>query len=194
MNVNFHNKEKYQCPICFNLMYEPIQLDCCGHNLCSICFGKLESVICPVCRQKGRGFSDIRLKREMFNEMIKCVCGTNIVFSQLTEHMNKCIMVACTVCKSPVLRNEFYDHAKICPEFFIECEKCIGIVKRKDMSMHSELYCTNSETCLKIPCQICKDNPQIPVTTFQRHYEQHHLGRSKTLVILSKVKPTFTID
>lgn len=52
-----------------------------------------------------------------------------------------------------------------------ECPLCLCKMKKDFLDIHKEYYCTFSEKCIKVVCQICKDI--VNLTTFQTHYEQH---------------------
>lgn len=196
--IKFPNKEKYQCPVCYNLMREPIQLEICGHNLCKCCWEKIQEQnrMCPICRQYTNGFIDNRMKRELANEIVICHCESKQVFSLIGEHLKVCpkILLPCKVCGDDTPCSDLLEHVKICPKFFIECTDCLLFVRRGELVQHKEFYCKKSATCVKISCQICPDKKEIPVTIFQRHYEREHLGKSKTVLILPKIIPEFTID
>lgn len=197
--INLSNKEKYQCPICFNLMENSIQMTLCGHNICTTCYekipGRANIKICPLCRQSSEGFLDRRMKRELSNEIFKCPCGLQILFSCMSTHFQQCpkFLYECKFCDKSMILSEFSKHAEIYVKFFIKCHSCSAIVRREDLSTHMKFYCGNSETCVKIQCQSCPDKKEIPVTIFQRHYEREHLGSSETKVILPKICPEITI-
>lgn len=196
--INLSNKEKYQCPICFNLMENSIQMTLCGHNICTTCHEKIPGAnikTCPLCRQSSNGFLDKRMKRELSNEIVKCPCGLEILFSCISTHFQLCpkFLYECKVCNKPMTLSEFSKHMEICEKFFIKCHSCSAIVRREDLPIHMKFYCGKSETCVKIQCQSCPDKKEIPVTIFQRHYEQEHLRSSETKVILPKINPEITI-
>ena len=42
-----------KCQICFNLVWEPVEIENCSHIFCKYCINKslMERKICPACRQ-----------------------------------------------------------------------------------------------------------------------------------------------
>jgi len=200
--VNISNKEKYQCPVCLNLMKDPILTTNCNHNMCSDCWYNVPSIQerqkkkCPICEKYTHQIADNKLQKELDNKNLNCSCGINIKYVNMSLHVKTCprLICVCKFCKESILYSEFENHLKICSDFYVECKKCMSFMKGKESLKHSEFYCNESETCLKICCEICPDKKKIPVTVFQRHYEQEHLGFSKSKAILPRINPKFILE
>jgi hypothetical protein len=184
--------KKYECPVCYELLEEPMQSVPCGHNICKSCVVALSPPRCPLCMRNCSFFPDIRLKRELDNEIIECTkCSEKIVFSQYQVHFTqKCPnnMIECKLCKETISYNDFLIHSKICKKFSVQC-KCTAILKRDDLALHKKYYCSLSQECVHINCEICGKN--VPITRFQSHYEQDHLKNVKTLQIVPRLTFSF---
>lgn len=56
-NLSLTNKTKIildslKCPICLNLLWNPVEIENCGHVFCQYCINKTRIINCPLCRGK----------------------------------------------------------------------------------------------------------------------------------------------
>lgn len=186
--------EKFKCPICYELLEKPMQSNPCGHNVCLACVANLQIKKCPLCQTECSFFPDARLQRELHNEILNChECGEKVAFKNYHEHLSEICMkthVKCKLCGEMVVYRDFVKHAEICPKHCVGC-KCGSFLTRDELPLHEKYYCTFSQTCINIDCQICGQN--IPVTLFQSHYEREHLKRDKKRQIFPRIALKFDI-
>ncbi|CAL4062139.1 unnamed protein product [Meganyctiphanes norvegica] len=55
--------ESLTCPVCLDVMCDPVMLPLCGHSLCRVCLANITPLppCCPVCRKEHRGPSPMKL-------------------------------------------------------------------------------------------------------------------------------------
>jgi len=194
--LTFPNKDKYSCPICFEIMIESIQIESCGHNICKKCSYSCQnrdSIKCPLCRSNGAGFVDARMHRELDSEIIHCDCGTSITYKEINLHARNCSkqLWKCKQCLNTFPYSDISRHADLCPDFFTPCNLCQSFIRRKDLNTHQLNYCVKSPTCLKVVCQLCPVRNELPMMSFQNHYETVHVGRAQTKVIIPRPDYSF---
>ena len=86
--------EKYLCPICHELLFEPVQTSC-GHLFCGRCLKRLKSKNCPSCRTQfsREPLEDKFNEREVKNLIVKCLsnprgCVWEGELSNASSHVN----------------------------------------------------------------------------------------------------------
>jgi len=176
--INIPELENYKCPICFILLYEPMQSTPCGHLVCENCVVQMTNK-CPICRTECTYFLDSRVKREIQNTLISCpFCQDKIIFVDILIHLkNNCTknMIECKFCKAPYAIKDIKTHYKYCPEVVTSCPDCETFIKTSLLEIHRKNYCWNSQ---KTECAFCSE--KVPITRFQTHYESH-INRQKTI-------------
>lgn len=134
--------DDYKCPVCFELLDVPLQLNC-GHRICDQCIDLLNK--CPLCNATITAkFTDIAFGRKITGIDIKCPqCIDVVSISQLHKHIAICRNVpekckyGCTI---KLNRNNIKDHYKECPNEEVECiycdYGCDYVCNRKEMISH----------------------------------------------------------
>ena len=67
-----HNLEELLCPICHNIVSEPLQTSC-GHLFCNGCYNEQWAAQCPSCRQRNTRVPDEFINRKVRNLEVRCV-------------------------------------------------------------------------------------------------------------------------
>lgn len=109
-----HVDEELICPICADVLEEPVQSCGCEHAFCSACIDKwmLEKQICPVDRSdlmRGHLVPVSRLMRNMLSRLkIKCTfadsgCAQELSLEDFRTHVASCehnpkVVVGCGNC------------------------------------------------------------------------------------------------
>eukprot|EP00128_Syssomonas_multiformis_P018383 Colp12_sorted_trinity150504_noHs@187 len=61
----------YECPVCFELVYQPVTLPCCKNSYCLKCFDlilqKADADACPMCRTRGLRSFARRSRNQLVN-------------------------------------------------------------------------------------------------------------------------------
>ena len=106
--------EKYQCPIMWGVLNNPLRGKC-GHVFCDHCINTTLKVDdrrrCPVCRQElGKLVKNIPLKKKIENLFARCPnvdCGWSGSLKGLQQHLKKSCNCNCE--KQPNLDNKIVD-------------------------------------------------------------------------------------
>ena len=131
------------CPVCFNVLFEPKLATCCGHSFCAACIGPIKSggKPCPLCSQQIELVDDKRLERILNGLTVYCPhkekgCEWTGELREVNNHLNKqpatdsllkgCQYqeILCEVCQSHQCERQLMeDHIlRNCPECEIKCE------------------------------------------------------------------------
>ena len=162
--------EDLKCPICLELVYEPV-LTSCGHLFCQNCVrGQME---CPTCRNELQHFRNQRDERKVKSLKVKCPnwkkgCEWQGDLGDTAQHTDtNCQMetICCPIgCKEVVLRGKSKRHAAICPKRAYKCPHCYF----KDTFIN--VTTTHFTTCEDFPlmCPAGCSKP-IPRSTIAKH-------------------------
>ena len=175
----------FDCPICFQLMWNPFLTACCGNHFCETCVKstKEKSNQCPFCNEKPiSGITDKKFQRQMNELQVYCVhkmkhgCLWIGELRKLATHLEKdksdgeCkyVLLPCSLtCGKQILRCELKQHlTEECPLRTCKCE-----------------YCGYSSTYKDVTTTHYSDCPNYPITcpnscteeTLKRSSLDHHL-------------------
>ena len=117
--------EKYLCPICQELLFEPVQTSC-GHLFCRRCLKNSNSKNCPSCRTQfsEEPHKDKFNEREVKNLMVKCPsssrgCVWEGELGNVSSHVND-----------------------VCGYQLVQCpNKCGEKMERRDIEKHKKDNC-----------------------------------------------------
>ncbi len=130
------SEEEFKCVVCFMLLHDPIQLECCGLNVCKRCMEMFanseENTVCPRCRTSlFEWFEDKRIAKKITNLKMHCPlkCGWNGQFEDQQRHLETECDLACA-----------------------KCNKCREIVRLKERNVH------NKDRCKHVLCKCCSNN------------------------------------
>lgn len=147
--------EHFICPICLDVLINPIIHIECGNTFCSNCL-KLSQ--CPICQNEiSKLYPAPKNILNYLDELkIKCnKCNEIMKRNNFNKHLEICIMleIECVLCNTKIIRKLMDTHLRNeCPNYDIECEKCFVKCKRKDLSNHINIECIKSI----IICSYCK--------------------------------------
>ena len=84
------------CAICFDVLFQPKMVSCCGHSFCAACIGHVERdhKPCPLCGQEFSLIDDKRLVRTLNGFKVYCPrrergCDWNGELGELPRHLNQ---------------------------------------------------------------------------------------------------------
>jgi len=133
------------CPVCMNVMQEPMVLSPCGHTFCKMCCGKFAPKKCPLDRRAfGSIIPNHHTKCIMAEVRCKCDfddCKKLFSVSERADHLKKCDFrpIDCIHgCGTILLQKDFKAHDGICPQKKIPCphDGCNDRPRRKDYERH----------------------------------------------------------
>ena len=156
--IEFVNPPPYNCncPVCFEILKEAYQTNCCGYHMCSDCIKQLKctpNVKCPQCRQDNfETHEDKFFSRQLLNLEVHCYyhkagCTWTGELRRLEQHVatncNKGT-AKCKYCDSQCgNKTAVEEHLSVCGDIPIDCpNKCSNCqCKRKDIQNHLEKVC-----------------------------------------------------
>ena len=166
-----------KCQICFNLAWEPVEIENCSHIFCKFCLNKhlAQRKNCPVCRQTSiKVKSSITLSRCCGEFKIKyrnIGCKETPSYSNYMEHLEKCkfkkYICLNEGCKYKGIREEVKTHCLNCEFRIIDCKYCHNPVKFCDFETHSKTLCTQEYTCQL--CHLKMERGKF----FSKHYSKN---------------------
>ena len=117
--------ERYLCPICQEILYEPVQTSC-GHLFCGRCLKGVRSKNCPSCRAEfvREPIEDKFNEREIRNLIVKCQnssrgCEWEGELGNVESHQNG-----------------------VCGYQLVQCgNKCGAEMERRDVEKHKKDHC-----------------------------------------------------
>ena len=155
-----------ECPVCLNIMTDPHQVTCCGHNFCGSCIERVKSSngSCPMCKEKEyQSFIDKKCSRIINGLEVYCSnkekgCQWKGELKDMSTHLNekrregecryeeiKCQYLRCREKKQR--RYLKYHENNKCPHRPIQCQ-----------------YCSSKGTFLSITNDHYEECRQYPVT------------------------------
>ena len=153
----------FDCPICFQLVWNPFLTACCGHHLCEACVNstKEKSNQCPFCNEQPiSGIIDKKFQRQINELQVYCLhkkygCLWVGELGQLSKHLKddeiygecKYVTLSCTFsCGKQIFRCELEEHlSEDCPMRTCICEYC-GY-----SSTYKEITTVHYPTCQNYP-------------------------------------------
>ena len=174
----------FDCPVCFQLIWNPFLTACCGNHFCENCVKSMKekSNQCPFCNEKPiSGITDKKFQRQINELQVYCVhkkhgCLWIGELRKLATHLErdksdgecKYVLLPCSLtCGKQILRCELKQHlTEECPLRTCKCE-----------------YCGYSSTYEDVTTTHYSDCPNYPITcpnscteeTLQRSSLDHHL-------------------
>ena len=132
-----------ECPVCLNILTDPHQVTCCGHNFCGSCIERVKASngSCPMCKEKEyQSFIDKKCSRIINGLEVYCSnkekgCQWKGELKNLPVHLNKekregeCQYeeVKCRYkkCKKRKQRRHLkYHEDRECPQRPFQCQYC----------------------------------------------------------------------
>ena len=139
------NLDTLQCPVCFEIVLEPVQTSC-GHLFCKKCVRGTTK--CPVCREQFTSVPDHFNKRRVRSLRVKCPFTANGCkwvgdLGDVGDHVAvRCEFQAnsCQYCGFTTVQKEiFQNHLKICDSHTFLCPNGCGTApSRGGLDQHLE--------------------------------------------------------
>lgn len=150
-----------QCPICYNLIWEPFACEKCGQSFCEFCINNslLKSGnFCPLC--KARPFKKTSVKailRKFLNRIrIKCVnpnCKEKTDYFNYLSHIENCYFRLYHCDNEGCNYHDILDNIKIhsteCKYRTIKCKYCSKEIKEYSFESHVNNSCGQNILCPK---------------------------------------------
>ncbi len=149
-----------KCPICFLVVRDAHQVNCCGKLMCNWCLNRCKngSSTCPMCRENigDKYFKDTKSDREIKSLSVYCKytdegCDWIGEMRNIESHTQECdyCMVNCPDCKEKMSKQKLIGHCSICPAVLVKCEiaGCNKIVERCQLVSHVKVCPKQLITC-----------------------------------------------
>ena len=132
----------FDCPVCFQFVWNPFLTACCGNHFCDACvkFTKEKSNQCPFCNEKPIiGIIDKKFQRQINELQVYCLhkrhgCSWVGELGKLPKHLEqdksdgdcKFVQLSCSLlCGKTIFRCELEEHLTMeCPLRVCVCEYC----------------------------------------------------------------------
>ncbi|KAL7668837.1 hypothetical protein ACOME3_009521 [Neoechinorhynchus agilis] len=139
----------FTCPICFELMKQPIQTSC-GHRFCRECYERSNSDRnfrtrrCPLDNTNTyKVFNDVAFEREIKSLLVNCIadedCKWKGEYRELENHTKSCPMmvIKCTndACNERIRRSDLGNHLVVCKFRRVPCQFCAIQVNHSRMTV-----------------------------------------------------------
>ncbi|CAF4291423.1 unnamed protein product [Rotaria sp. Silwood2] len=142
--------DEYLCPICFHLLWKPVECQNCQRLFCKICIDKClkeKPNVCPLCQhyQEKRCspvFYALLCKFKIECENKQNGCKDILLYESLEKHQQEQCqyqMKICRGCQKNILKKDLEQHEQNCGEIKIECKRCNLVYKQKEK--HEQLDC-----------------------------------------------------
>ena len=163
--------DKYTCPVCFELLFDPRLLDCCGHHICEPCLKKMQlsnmagPVRCPLCQ--ATGFSTMLNKgvaREVRGIQVYCPNASVEAISEGCDWVGEIGMVEEHL--SPGISDNF--DSRLCKFEKVPCPNkgCEEEIFRRDIISHRVGECPFR----MLECEFCKNYKGTYTDLTNSHY------------------------
>ena len=151
----------FDCPVCFQLIWNPFLTACCGNHFCEACVESTKEKCnqCPFCNEKPvSGIIDKKFQRQINELQVYCVhkkhgCLWVGDLGKLTKHLErdrsdgecKFVLLHCSLaCGKQLLRCELKEHlTEECPLRTCTCEYCDYSSTYKDITTTHYSDCPN---------------------------------------------------
>lgn len=150
------------CSICYNLMWDPVEIEGCHHTFCKCCIIKYleKKDECPTCREIGVKFNvSVAIRRLCQEYKIKCFnegCKETPTYSNLKDHLEKCAFKKYICpnkgCNYKGIRSDIKNHLVMCEHRLTDCKYCKKLVKFCDLGKHERTECAQ-----EFECEICHE-------------------------------------
>jgi hypothetical protein len=184
--ISQEQKDNVVCPVCLDLLKNPVNFSPCGHNCCEQCASGLQTKECPLCRKPIQQIAaDFTLRNIIKAFPVKCVCNKEIPQQAIEAHLATCpnVRVFCSYeCGELIVRSQLKTHQEQCPnrKVLCECSQQIPFL---------QLEVTDFDTCdfvrsfsddilsqthkeqecqFEKPCQYCSN--KVKVKDLKQHY------------------------
>ena len=119
MAYAFINANEINCPICQDILNDPLECSVCAANYCRKCINKVIernekkklNNECPLCKSELLLFENTEF-RQILQKQIHLFCKKchKLLVAQNEEHNKKCKLFKCRVCKKEYYSEEFIKH------------------------------------------------------------------------------------
>ena len=148
-----------ECPVCLNILTDPHQVTCCGHNFCGSCIERVKASngSCPMCKEKEyQSFIDKKCSRIINGLEVYCSnkekgCQWKGELKNMSTHLNK------------------EKREGECQYEEVKCryEKCQERKQRRYLKYHEDKECPHRP----FQCQYCRSKGTFLSIT-KDHYEE----------------------
>lgn len=146
--------EGLQCPICLQIMLQPIYLKTCQHTFCEPCFehlftNKEGKVPCPNCRAEvSKTDKTNSITHQVLLDLLECRCPSKECtwkghYKNVEDHLkNWCYWLF--LCECGIVCKKESKHKEICPLNMMSCV-CGSTLVRKELDRHRQTKCPEEE-------------------------------------------------
>ena len=150
--------EELKCPICYNLIWKPLECLECGKIFCEYCINESLKFkkFCPMCKMQGP-FREAKSLKSFFGKVkINCAnkgCKEKPNYFDYLTHLEKCDfrLYHCTNedCQYQDTLNNIKYHSNECKFRIIKCKYCSKEIKEMNFEIHEKTECSQNIKCDK---------------------------------------------
>ena len=173
-----------KCSICYNLIWDPVEINECNHTFCNYCLNKWLKIksFCPICKQSSINIRPSKAISRLCGELkIKCSnerCKETPEYSNYIEHLEKCKYKKYKClnegCKFTGIREEVKSHCLNCDNRLSDCKYCHDLIKFCELERHSKTECKQNYECPQ--CHI--------IITRGEYFSKHHIPNQDNIKCL----------
>lgn len=142
--------EELNCGICFELLREAVEGNCCRNLFCLPCI-ELNGRKCPNCRKLVEWAANEPIRRLIAKKPVQCEyeeCKAWSTVGEIEQHRIKCefnpenLFVGCQKCHQRIMRRLLEEHlGNTCEMNEIPCGSCGAMIVRKELADHEAGVC-----------------------------------------------------
>ena len=155
--------KELKCGICLNLLWNPIEIEKCGHVFCKYCLNQKKITKCPLCRGEIKTRPCKTFSRLLGEIKIKCnnyPCKTTPDYNDYLSHL-QCCNYRLYHCKNrgcyyqDILSN-MESHQYNCQYRIINCKYCNKKIQEYYFNTHEKTECSQKIYCPKCKTQMTR--------------------------------------
>jgi len=152
-----------QCPICFNLLWNPVEIEKCGHVFCEYCLNQKKITNCPLCRCEIKTRPCKTFNRFLREIKIQCnnyPCKNTPYYHDYISHLRNCNyrLYYCKNrgCGYQGILSNMESHQYNCQYRIINCKYCNKRIQEYFFKTHENRECSQKIYCPKCKTQMTR--------------------------------------
>ncbi|XP_048010541.1 tripartite motif-containing protein 16-like [Megalobrama amblycephala] len=191
------SQEEFMCPVCLDLLNDPVTTSC-GHSYCKICItgcwdqeDQMRVYSCPQCRQTFSprpALAKNTILAEMVEKLKKtklptdCHAGAGDVQCDVCTGRKHKAVKSCLVCLNSYCQNHLEQHESLFKGKRHNLTEATGRLQEMICQKHDkilEVFCRTDQKCICVLCMDEHKNHDTVSTAAQRTEKQHQLKETQ---------------